>query len=273
EAVRSCHVPRRPSTLAWPPSLPSVPTSRATRVTSAENDDSWSTIAFTTAPMRWNSPFTGRPSIVSAIFWLRSPSATADSTRATSFVGRTRSSINPFVAATAAAHEPEPPSIWTRSSIRPSRPTTRATRVSSRVSCVCRWISALTRRASSPCTPPRRVATLALSLPASASASAWHPAHRNCSAESPPKDPLAGVVSTVVMARPDDCSRRTLVLVPRKLPLTRPFRCVPSPQHLYQTAQENLVDHVWRLSPLGNKAQPPARASRQALSALRTMHY
>ena len=31
---------------AWPPSLPSVPTSRATRVTSAANDRSWSTIVF-----------------------------------------------------------------------------------------------------------------------------------------------------------------------------------------------------------------------------------
>jgi hypothetical protein len=34
-SVRSFHVPATPGTLAWPPSLPSVPTSRATRVTSA----------------------------------------------------------------------------------------------------------------------------------------------------------------------------------------------------------------------------------------------
>ncbi len=33
-SVRSFHVPATPGTLAWPPSLPSVPTSRATRVTS-----------------------------------------------------------------------------------------------------------------------------------------------------------------------------------------------------------------------------------------------
>ena len=33
-SVRSFQVPATPSTLAWPPSLPSVPTSRATRVTS-----------------------------------------------------------------------------------------------------------------------------------------------------------------------------------------------------------------------------------------------
>ena len=40
ESVRSFQVPDTPSTLAWPPSLPSVPTSRATRVTSSANDDS-----------------------------------------------------------------------------------------------------------------------------------------------------------------------------------------------------------------------------------------
>ena len=33
-SVRSAQVPATPGTCAWPPSLPSVPTSRATRVTS-----------------------------------------------------------------------------------------------------------------------------------------------------------------------------------------------------------------------------------------------
>ena len=37
-SVRSFHVPATPRTSAWPPSLPSVPTSRATRVTSAANE-------------------------------------------------------------------------------------------------------------------------------------------------------------------------------------------------------------------------------------------
>ena len=73
-----------------------MPTSRATRVTSAAKLESWSTIEFTVVPMRANSPFTGRPSISSAIFWFRSPSATATITRATSVVGRTRSSIRPL---------------------------------------------------------------------------------------------------------------------------------------------------------------------------------
>ena len=37
-SVKSFHVPATPFTSAWPPSLPSVPTSRATRVTSAANE-------------------------------------------------------------------------------------------------------------------------------------------------------------------------------------------------------------------------------------------
>ena len=37
-SVRSFHVPATPGTSAWPPSLPSVPTSRATRVTSEANE-------------------------------------------------------------------------------------------------------------------------------------------------------------------------------------------------------------------------------------------
>ncbi len=47
ESVRSFHTPATPGTCACPPSSPSVPTSRATRVTSEEKDDSWSTIVLT----------------------------------------------------------------------------------------------------------------------------------------------------------------------------------------------------------------------------------
>jgi hypothetical protein len=43
-SVKSFQVPATPGTSAWPPSLPSVPTSRATRVTSAANALSWSTM-------------------------------------------------------------------------------------------------------------------------------------------------------------------------------------------------------------------------------------
>ena len=38
ESVKSFHVPATPFTMAWPPSRPSVPTSRATRVTSDANE-------------------------------------------------------------------------------------------------------------------------------------------------------------------------------------------------------------------------------------------
>ena len=44
ESVRSFQTPPTPFTSAWPPSFPSVPTSRATRVTSPANELSWSTI-------------------------------------------------------------------------------------------------------------------------------------------------------------------------------------------------------------------------------------
>ena len=43
-SVRSFQVPATPRTCAWPPSLPSVPTSRATRVTSEAKELSWSTM-------------------------------------------------------------------------------------------------------------------------------------------------------------------------------------------------------------------------------------
>ncbi len=39
-SVRSFQVPATPGTCAWPPSFPSVPTSRATRLTSAAKDRS-----------------------------------------------------------------------------------------------------------------------------------------------------------------------------------------------------------------------------------------
>ena len=44
ESVRSFQVPATPGTSAWPPRMPSVPTSRATRVTSAAKERSWSTM-------------------------------------------------------------------------------------------------------------------------------------------------------------------------------------------------------------------------------------
>jgi len=44
ESLRSFHVPATPGATAWPPSRASVPTSRATRVTSEARERNWSTI-------------------------------------------------------------------------------------------------------------------------------------------------------------------------------------------------------------------------------------
>ena len=71
-SVRSFQVPETPGTSAWPPRTPSVPTSRATRVTSSAKDDSWSTIVLI---VFFSSRISPRASTV--IFWVRSPRATA----------------------------------------------------------------------------------------------------------------------------------------------------------------------------------------------------
>ena len=60
----------------------------------------------TVVPMRRNSPLTGWPSISSAIFWVKSPSATALMTRATSVVGCTRSPMSALIEPTLAAQPP-----------------------------------------------------------------------------------------------------------------------------------------------------------------------
>ena len=65
-------MPDTPWTSAWPPSSPSVPTSRATRVTSSANDESWSTIVLIVFFSSRISPLTS-----TVIFWVRSPCATA----------------------------------------------------------------------------------------------------------------------------------------------------------------------------------------------------
>ncbi|OWK21049.1 hypothetical protein AJ88_21440 [Mesorhizobium amorphae CCBAU 01583] len=92
-SVRSFQVPATPFTRACPPSFPSVPTSRATRVTSDAKEANCPTMVLTILPMRRNSPRSGRPSISTIIVWERSPFATAPMTRATSAVGWTMSSI------------------------------------------------------------------------------------------------------------------------------------------------------------------------------------
>ncbi len=71
-SVRSFHVPPTPDTCAWPPSLPSVPTSRATRVTSEAKALSWSTMTLMVFLSSRISPFTS-----TVILRDKSPRATA----------------------------------------------------------------------------------------------------------------------------------------------------------------------------------------------------
>ncbi len=75
ESVRSFHVPATPSTSAWPPSFPSVPTSRATRVTSSAKVCSVSVIEFMVSASSATSPLAS-----AVIFCDRSPPATAVAT-------------------------------------------------------------------------------------------------------------------------------------------------------------------------------------------------
>ena len=77
-SVRSFHTPLTPPTCAWPPSLPSVPTSRATRVTSAVNTPSCWIMVLTMLAERRNSPSRGRPSTSSCTVWVRLPCAGGD---------------------------------------------------------------------------------------------------------------------------------------------------------------------------------------------------
>ena len=127
-SVKSFQVPATPLTFASPPNFPSVPTSRATRVTSEANEPNWSTIELTIFTVRRNSPFNGRPSTSNAIRSERSPFATAPMTRAISLVGRAMSSISKFVESTRRSHDPAAAGTPARCMILPSLPTTRLTR-------------------------------------------------------------------------------------------------------------------------------------------------
>src|SRR5207253_2991328 len=71
-SVRSFQVPATPGTCAWPPSLPSVPTSRATLVTSEVNSASWSVMLLKTVAI---SSISG--SLVCGSRVLKSPPRTA----------------------------------------------------------------------------------------------------------------------------------------------------------------------------------------------------
>ncbi len=126
ESVRSFHVPPTPGTSAWPPSLPSVPTSRATRVTSAANELSWSTIVLM---VFFSSRISPRTSTVICVE--RSPFATAVVTSAMLRTWVVRLPAMELTESVRSFQTPATPftSAWPPSL--PSVPTSRATRVTS----------------------------------------------------------------------------------------------------------------------------------------------
>ena len=138
-SVRSFQTPVTSGTCAWPPSLPSVPTSRATRVTSEVNTLSCLIIVLTMLADCRNSPPSGRPSTSSWTVCSRSPCATAATARVTSRVGHSRSSIRVLTELSMSAQEPLDRSNLTRCRVLPSRPTTWPTRSSC---CAMRWLAA-----------------------------------------------------------------------------------------------------------------------------------
>ena len=125
-SVRSFQVPATPGTCAWPPSLPSVPTSRATRVTSPANALSWSTMVLMVSFSSRISPFTS-----TVILRDKSPRATAV---VTSAMFRTCAVRFPAMALTESVrsfHVPATPGTTAWPPSLPSVPTSRATRVTS----------------------------------------------------------------------------------------------------------------------------------------------
>ena len=122
-SVRSRQVPETPLTSAWPPSLPSVPTSRATRVTSSANEESWSTIVLIVSASAATSPLAS-----TVIFWVRSPFATAVVTAAMLRTWSVRLFAIRFTLSVRSFHVPATPSTSAWPPSLPSVPTSRATR-------------------------------------------------------------------------------------------------------------------------------------------------
>ncbi len=129
-SVRSFHTPVTPLTCACPPSFPSVPTSRATRVTSEVKTLSCLIIVLTMFAERRNSPFSGLPSTSRRTVWSRSPCATAAIARVTSAVGHKRSSMSALTDDSISIHAPLCTPNLTRCRVLPSFPTTSPTRSS-----------------------------------------------------------------------------------------------------------------------------------------------
>ena len=153
ESVRSFHTPDTPLALAWPPSRPSVPTSRATRVTSELNSVICSIIRLTMFAARRNSPCSGRPFASSGTVRERSPLATLAIASVIVSIGRIRSSIRPLTDCSMPAHAPCRFADIRRWRVWPRRPTLSPTRARSSASRrLCETIS-LKRSARRPVSP------------------------------------------------------------------------------------------------------------------------
>ncbi len=107
ESVRSFQVPATPGTAACPPSLPSVPTSRATRVTSDANERSWSTMVLRVSFSSRISPFTS-----TVILRDKSPRATAVATSAMLRTCAVRLPAMKFTLSVRSFQVPATPGTW-----------------------------------------------------------------------------------------------------------------------------------------------------------------
>ena len=125
-SVRSFQVPATPGTCAWPPSLPSVPTSRATRVTSPAKPLSWSTMVLMVFLSSRISPFTS-----TVILRDRSPRATAVVTSAMLRTWPVRFDAIELTFSVKSFQVPATPGTLACPPSLPSVPTSRATRVTS----------------------------------------------------------------------------------------------------------------------------------------------
>jgi hypothetical protein len=125
-SVRSFHTPATPFTCAWPPSLPSVPTSLATRDTSPAKPFSWSTMVLMVFFSSWISPRTS-----TVIFFDRSPFATAVVTSAMLRTWPVRFAAIELTLSVRSFHTPATPGTCAWPPSLPSLPTSRATRVTS----------------------------------------------------------------------------------------------------------------------------------------------
>ena len=125
-SVRSFQVPATPGTTAWPPSRPSVPTSRATRVTSAAKERSCSTMVLSVSLSSRISPRTS-----TVIFFDRSPLAMAVATSAMLRTWAVRFDAMKLTLSVRSFQVPATPGTCAWPPSLPSVPTSRATRVTS----------------------------------------------------------------------------------------------------------------------------------------------